>query len=324
MSPTLGSVLMTSAARKVPLLRALRDAALRIDPEARVIAGDIDPEAPTRYLADDFWTMPKLDTLGLEALVAKCHARGIRTILPTRDGELGYWSAAQPALAEAGIAVIVSKPDAVARCLDKVAFAEWGRAEGLPVIPTATAPDVFGAGPLVVKERFGAGSRALGLGLSVEDARAHAARLTAPIFQPQVEGPEISVDAWMTATGAVHGLVLRRRDRVVGGESQITTTFQDPVLEGQSADVLACMGLSGPAVMQAIVTDAGLAVIEVNARFGGASTASLSVGLDMLYWSLFERTQPNAPLPLFERRAGEIRQVRVPQDIVIHDPDLRP
>ena len=75
-------------------------------------------------------------------------------------------------------------------------------------------------------------------------------------------------------------------------------------------------------VMQAIVTEAGIAVIEVNARFGGASTASLSVGLDMLYWSLFERARPGAPPPAFDRRLGEIRQVRVAEDIVIRDPDL--
>jgi hypothetical protein len=37
---------------------------------------------------------------------------------------------------------------------------------------------------------------------------------------------------------------------------------------------------------------------------------------------LFERTWPDAPLPAFDRRQGDIRQVRVSEDIVIRDPDL--
>ena len=174
----------------------------------------------------------------------------------------------------------------------------------------------------MVKERFGAGSRSIGIGLSPADARRHATGLADPLFQPLVGGVEISIDAWLTSAGAVHGLALRRRDRVVNGESQTTTTFRDARLEAQAADVLGRLDLSGPVVMQAMVGEAGLAVIEVNARFGGASTASLSVGLDMLYWSLFERVWPGAQLSAFDRRQGEIRQVRVAEDIVIRDPDL--
>jgi carbamoyl-phosphate synthase large subunit len=322
MSGALGSVLVTSAGSKIPLLRALRDAARRIDPDATIVAGDIDLDAASRYLADSFWRMPELETLDLETIVAECARRNVRTILPTRDGELAFWAGARPALEAAGVCAIVSRPESVALCLDKLAFAEWGRAAGLPVIPAARQPDSFADPSLVVKERFGAGSRSIGVGLSPLDARRHAARLSDPLFQPLAAGVEISIDAWLTSAGAVHGLVLRRRDRVVNGESQTTTTFRDARLEAQAAGVLERLGLSGPVVMQAIVTETGLAVIEVNARFGGASTASLSVGLDMLYWSLFERAWPGAPLPAFDRRQGEIRQVRVAEDMVIHDPDL--
>lgn len=322
MTAVLGSVLMTSAGSKIPLLRALRDAARRLDPDAKIVAGDSDPDAAGRYLADGFWRMPALDALDLETIISECRRRDVRTILPTRDGELGFWAGLGPALEAAGIRVIVSRPQAVALCLDKLAFAEWGTARDLPVIPAALQPDGFLGSSLVVKERFGAGSRSIGIGLSPADARRHAAGLDDPLFQPLVAGSEISIDAWLTSAGAVHGLVLRRRDRVVHGESQVTTTFSDARLEAQAAGVLERLGLSGPVVMQAIVTETGLAVIEVNARFGGASTASLSVGLDTLYWSLFQRLRPGIFLPVFERRRGEIRQVRVSEDVVIHDPDL--
>ena len=322
MTGALGSVLMTSAGGKIPLLRALRDAARRIDPAANIVAGDIDADAGSRHLADSFWRMPEMEALDLETIVTECRRRNVRTILPTRDGELAFWAGARSALESAGISVIVSRPESVALCMDKLAFAEWGRAECLPIIPALRQPESVAHPYLVVKERFGAGSRSIGIGLSPVDALRHATGLVEPLFQPLVTGVEISIDAWLTSVGAVHGLVLRRRDRVVNGESQTTTTFRDAKLEAQAAGILERLGLSGPVVMQAIVGEAGLSVIEVNARFGGASTASLSVGLDMLYWSLFERAWPCAPLPAFDRRQGEIRQVRVSEDIVIRDPDL--
>ncbi|WP_340120094.1 ATP-grasp domain-containing protein [Pelagibius sp. 7325] len=316
------NILITSAARKAPLVRAMQAAARRVVPGAAVIAGDVDAQAPARYAADGFWHMPPLAESTPEALCEGCLARGIGSVLPTRDGELAFWAEAKPLFAEAGIDVIVSAPDSVARCLDKLAFARIGAERGLPFIPAALEIDALDAGAFVVKERFGAGSRNIGLGLDRAAARAHARALQAPLFQPFVAGVEISIDAWMDRHGAPAGLVLRRRDRVVGGESQITTTFRDAALEAAAHEVFRALQLNGPAVMQAIVLpEGGLRIIECNCRFGGASTASIAAGLELLGWSLAERHAPGTP-PLFRRAEGELRQVRLPQDVIIHDPDL--
>lgn len=83
-------VLVTSASRKAPLVRAMQDAVRRIHPEARVIAGDLDPEAPARYVADGFWQMPPVTDAELPALIQGCRERGITVVFPTRDGELAF------------------------------------------------------------------------------------------------------------------------------------------------------------------------------------------------------------------------------------------
>ena len=322
MSARLGSVLVTSASAKVPLIRALRQAALRVDPSAKVVAGDVDEAAASRFVADDFWAMSRLITLDLDAFMGECQRRDIRTLLPTRDGELGFWAEAAPSLEAAGIAVIASPTNSLNLCLDKLAFAEWGAARGLPVIPAATTPQAIKSPCLVVKERFGAGSRSIGIGLTAEQASQHAEGLETPIFQPLIAGQEISIDAFLTKRGRVHGLVRRHRTRVINGESQTTVTLRDEGLEAQAKAVLERLQLSGPVVMQAMVKDGQLNVIEVNARFGGATTASIHVGLDLLYWALCERAFPDMPLPVFERSPFEIKQVRVAEDLVIRDPDL--
>ena len=314
-------ILVTSAARKAPLVAAAKAAALRLDSSAKVIAGDLDPAAPARYVADEFWHMPPTTESFAETLLAGCRACGVGVVLPTRDGELVFWAAQRARFAAEGIAVIVSSPPSVERCLDKLAFAEFGLAHGLPFIPAGLTPQAVGPGPYVVKERFGAGSRALGLNLDRAAALAHGAHLSAPIYQPFVAGREISIDAWLDRHRRMKGVVLRRRDVVVDGESQVTTTFRDGALEAAAGCIVEALELEGPVVLQALLDEtAGLHVIECNSRFGGASTAAIAAGLDLLTWSFLEAC--GHALPAFVRNPGEVRQVRLPSDLILHDPDL--
>lgn len=299
----------------------MQEAARRVHPDARVIAGDLDPEAPARYVADGFWKMPRISDADLPALISGCHERNVAVVLPTRDAELVFWARHRTTLSEAGISVIVSDANAVERCLDKLAFARFGVEAGLPVINTDTAPENVGSGPYVVKERYGAGAHAIGLDLSLDAARNHAKTLQAPIYQAFVSGPEVSIDGWVGPDGMVAGVLLRRRDRVIGGESQITTTFRSETLECEAVRALEALGLRGPVMLQAIVINDSLRIIECNPRFGGASTAAIAAGLDVLYWSLVEAFG-QGPAPAFKRIAGEVRQVRLPVDLVLHDPDL--
>lgn len=316
------AVLVTSSARKVPLVKAMKAAAKKLGPDVLVIAGDIDPMAPTGYVADAFWQMPSTSDASIDALLEGCKARGIRAILPTRDGELPFWARNHALFRKHGIEIIVSSHDAVIRCFDKLAFADFGLAKGLPVIPASKTPEAMGP-RLVVKERFGAGSDRIGLDLDPETACAQAGRLDNPIFQPFVAGEEISIDAWMDDAGNPVGLVLRRRDRVVHGESQITTTFRDTAIEVLAKEVLSALDLRGPAVMQVLVGQGGaISVVEVNARFGGASTTALVVGLDSLYWSLAQALGRLKQGVNFVRSAAEVRLVRVSSDLVLHDTDI--
>ena len=317
-----GNILVTSASRKASLLRAMQNAAGRIEPGIKVIAGDIDPKAPTRHLVDDFWNMPRTTTKNLSKLLTGCANRDIRVILPTRDGELIFWAEQRATFAQHGIHVIVSQVSSIARCLDKLKFAKFGTVSKLPLIPAAENPEALNTTRYVVKERFGAGSQGIGLDLDFDAALAHAQTLQSPMFQPFVEGNEISIDAWIDANGVPTGVVLRRREFVVNGESQITTTFRNVEIEAKARHVFAMLNLNGPVVMQAIITqDCELAVIEVNARFGGASTTALAVGLDGLFWSCAQSFGVMNRSPEFQRSEGEVRQVRFPVDILLHDPD---
>jgi carbamoyl-phosphate synthase large subunit len=316
-SPRRRNVLVSSAARKIPLVKAVVDAARKLHPDARVFAGDMASDAPSQFVADGFIQLPRTVDANIESIRELCNANDIGTVIPTRDGELDFWARNAEAFAEWGVSVIVSDVDAVATCVDKLRFAEHGEARGLPVIPTWTEP--VGNGPFVVKERFGAGARSIGLNLDRAAAVAHAGSLEQPVFQPFVPGVEISVDAWVDRTHRIKGMVMRTRDHVVNGESVTTTTFRDASLEAMCRKLLESLRLRGPVVLQLMRDAEGRChFIELNARFGGASTTSIAAGLDIWFWSLLEANAVKLDDYPFDRIPGEVRQIRVPSDLHVH------
>ena len=316
-----GNILISSVAAKVPLAEAVKHAARRVNPSSKVIGGDFNPQALAFYYTDGQWITPLTNDENLPEIIAHCQAEGISRIIPTRDGELAFWARHRTALADAGIAVLVSEADAVQRCLDKLEFSTFGQQQDLPIIATSLNIDTLAdhqTDAFVVKERYGAGSLSLGLNLPYAAAVAHAQTLQEPIYQPFIQGQEISVDGYVSRAGQVHGLVARTRDVIVRGESQVTTTFPDPALLARLTPIIAQLGLYGPFVLQALLTDdGGLHIIECNCRFGGASTLGIAAGVDSFFWFLQEAAGAGLQQFPFRPTAGPLRLVRAAADVVM-------
>lgn len=320
---TLRNILITSASRKVPLVEAMKKAAKKINPNSNIVAGDIDKNALSKFVADEFWCMPRTIDSELDALIEGCKKFDISVIYPSRDGELLFWAKNKPLFAEHGISVLVSPFESINTCLDKLAFSKFGQERNLPFIPSAQHPDNLDADSFVVKERYGAGSHKIKLNCSRDEALQHGKLLEDPIYQPFVKGKEISIDAWMYSNHVVKGLVMRTRDLIVNGESQVTTTFFDPKIQAEAIRVLEHLKLCSHVVLQALLDRANnVRIIECNPRFGGASTISITAGLDSLYWSLLEAIGAEVRDYPFERIEGQVRQVRVPYDIYFQLPSF--
>lgn len=314
------NVLVTSISRKVPLLDGVRAALYKLGGSNRLFGGDINGDVTGRYFVDEFWLMPRLsgDSVA-ETILKYCLNNGIRVIIPTRDGELPFWAKHKEYFAEKGINIMVSGEEAIECTLDKLQFFLKLRELGLPAIHTALSPAEIGAGPFVVKEQFGAGALNVGLDLSGEAAVAHAARLKDPVFQPYVVGKEYSSDVYVGEDSQVKGVIVRSRDSVISGESQITTLVDKPALEQLSIRVAVALKLSGHAVLQVIEDEAGgLHIIECNARFGGASTLSLSGGLDSFYWYMLEVSGISLADYPFVKVKSPLKQVRHASDRLIY------
>ena len=314
-----GNVLVSSASAKIPMIRAVIVAAKKIKGDCKVVSGDINPNAMSFRFSDSSWVMPATVDCNLNEIISGCLERSIKFVLPTRDAELKFWSAHKVAFLDHGIHVIVSDLEAIDNCLDKHAFYHFGLKNDLPIIETTLDIEELSVDLFVVKERFGAGSNSIGIKLDKKSAIQHALTLDIPIFQPYIDGIEFSADAWLTKDSRCKGVVMRRRDVVVNGESQVTTTFTNPVIENKISLIAEALALQGPVVIQGFLIGDDFQLIECNSRFGGASTTSIAAGLDSLFWSLIDHSEDTIDDHSVIRISGELQQVRIPSDEYIFD-----
>jgi len=320
------NILVTSISAKVPMLEAISAAANKIQNQfpnkgsIKVYGTDIDKNCVGRFFVHKFWENSisiDSDDFTIDILLGFCQENNITMIIPSRDQDLLFYSAYKEILKDNGISVMVSKFRTIQTCWDKLLFYRHLQNNKFPSIETSDYIESILTDIFVVKERYGAGSKNIGVGVSKNKALFLANKMTRQIFQPYIEGNEISVDLYVNKEGKCKGVVLRTRDKVVDGESQITTTFRDEKLEKLFSNLAEKLNIYGHAVFQAIIDkEDKLWIIEANARFGGASTVSLENGLDSFYYFILETL--NKMLPVFvRRRRAEVKQIRYPKDMFI-------
>jgi len=316
-------VLVTSANRKLPLLRAIAEQLAAGGHSAQVVAGDSNPHCLASFAWPGFWQMPSVDRVSADDVVDAILNEKVTHLIPTRDADVAFFAAQRDRLEGAGVACMVSGTHSVNRCLDKLDFAQTLIAAGLPAIPTfGEAADAAGAsGNVVLKERRGAGSHGLSIDITAEAATLAAASLDDPIFQPFIAGEELSIDAYRSRRGTMLGTVARTRDLVIGGESQVTTTVDAEPYWSLVDEIMRVLDISGHAVIQLIASQNGPQVVECNPRLGGASTLSLAAGLRSLQWFALESSGEDPALLPFAPHSGQLRLVRTAGD-QISDPRL--
>lgn len=313
------AVLVTSISKKMPLLNAVRSATIKSGKFTTIHGCDSASFCIGEYGVDQFWHCPSLETISIEQIISYCHENRITAIIPTRNADLEFYAEHLPFFRKRGIHAMVSSPETILTCLDKKNFADTLSKQHFPVIPTFLSIEEFQSPLYVVKERRGAGSQQLGLRLTRELAWEHSGQLKEPVFQPFIAGKEYSVDVYRSFVGCVRGCVARQRDFVVQGESQVTTTRHLPLLENLCQEMADHLNIHGHAIFQCIEDEKGeYHVIECNPRFGGASTASLAVGLDSFFWFFLECSGECLQNYPFIRSQGDIRQIRYMTDRILH------
>jgi carbamoyl-phosphate synthase large subunit len=275
------NVLITSASRKISLVRAFQKA-LAAEGGGQVIAVDAGPLAAALRAADRGYVVPNgLGEAFAHALETVCQRHAVRLIVPTRDEELPFFAAGRARWQALGVEIMVSDPAAVQTCQDKKRFLEFCRGHGFDVPPTFEPGEVRAEDyPLFVKDRFGKGSRGALAVASPEELAYVLRRVSDPIVQKLIRAAEYTVDLFADFSGRVLSVVPRERIDVVAGESIIGRTRKDAAVMDAAIRLATALGLKGHNTMQCFLDGGAVRWIEINPRYGGAANLGFVAGAD--------------------------------------------
>ncbi len=322
------TLLLSSAGRRVELLRHFREDAADLGLDLRVVATDLDaPWCPACHEADSLHVVPPADSPAfIDQTLALCERYSVDLVVPTIDLELEPLARHSADFRARGTDVVVSSLDTVSLARDKLRTASLLSDRGIPVPKSATPEDVLAnpadwPGPLMVKPRGGWSS--LGLrrlasvaDLSIEDIP------DGCLVQELLEGDEYTVNLYFDRDGRPRCVVPHRRHEVRAGEVSKGVTCRDERIETVNWSLGETLtGARGPLCTQAIVTpDGRIGVFEINARFGGGYPLAHAAGARFTRW-LLEETAGLPSTIANDWRAG-VTMLRYDAALFVEEPSL--
>ncbi|WP_373519762.1 ATP-grasp domain-containing protein [Pricia sp.] len=115
------NILISSAGRRVSLVRAFQMELKKVYPQGKVFASDAYPDLSAAcHVADGYFKVPKVTHPDYpDSLIQQCKARDIKLLVPTIDGELLPMAINNELFAGKGIKAVISSEAFVGKCRDK-------------------------------------------------------------------------------------------------------------------------------------------------------------------------------------------------------------
>ena len=321
------NVMLTCAGRRSYAIRAFKET-LR---GGQVLACDFSAEAPALQEADRWFIVPRVDQSDyLEALFELCVEHAVRLLIPAMEPELPLLAAHRARFEAVGTIPLISSPEVVATCYDKLATDVFLRNAGLAALPSelslAAARAAVNRGelhfPLVTKPRWGVSSMAVAfpeddaelerdcVAAKKEVSESFLAKISATdpersiLIQQRVYGEEYGLDVVNDLDGRYVCTFARRKLRMRAGQTDRAVTVRDDRLERLGRTIGEKLRHRGPLDCDVILHGDVFYVIDLNPRLGSGYPFSHFAGANLpaalLAWANGETPDPR----WFEFRPG--------------------
>ncbi len=284
-------ILFTCVGRRIELMDAFRRAAAKLGLELEVHGTDRTWLAPAMHHVDRGHLVPGLSDNGyMDALLTVVKHERIDLLFPTIDSELLMLSEAEPRFREVGCRAVISAPEVIRTCSDKLETYKALKAAGIDTPATwsydAAARRKRHRFPYYMKPRFGSAGKGNYKIDDADDLRVLARRVVVPIVQEFVEGIEHTLDVYTGLDGVPRCAVPRRRMEVRSGEVSKGVVVKNRRIMATGKRVArALKGCRGVVTVQCILTSQGdIRVIEINPRLGGGAPLGIAAGADYPLW----------------------------------------
>ncbi len=319
------SILISSAGRRVGLVRTFQEQLKALVPEARVFSGDQYPDLSSACaISDESIVLPAAEDLGfIDTVLEQCSANGIRLLIPTIDTELEVYSANRDHLADAGVVVVVSDTNLVRETGDKRRTSELFR--NLDFRWPKRFDSVASAHlPVFIKHH--SGSSALGAEVITSTVNVRGRDFDPEVFMIEeylnpLDWEEYTVDLYYDRNSTLKCLVPRLRIATRAGEISKGITRRHHVYDFVLERMKELAGARGCITLQLFASRSSgeFRGIEINPRFGGGYPLSYRAGANYPEWLIREYLLDES-VPFFDSWEPDLLMLRYDEAVYRHAP----
>lgn len=279
------NILILSAGRRVELVQSFQKAAKRLNIESNVVAGDCSETAPAIYFADKKAILPRINEPNyIDEIIKVCKKENINLVIPTIDTDLLLLSEARERVeAESEARVLVSSPELVSICRDKINTQKFLESNGFKIPKMYSEKELKSSDlqfPLFIKPKSGSSSINTFKVNNIEELTTYKAIIKEPIVQDFMEGREFTVDVFLDFDGNLITVVPRLRMATRSGEISKGKIIKDREIIDDIKRLVKALKPIGHITVQLMKTNKGIEYIEINPRFGGGAPMSIQSGAD--------------------------------------------
>lgn len=275
-------ILVTGIGRRVELLQAFRQAALKLNINLKLYGADMTGTAPALVFCDYIRKICSMnDTHYIQQLLNICLADNINLILPTIDTDLLVLSQNIEVFEKVGVKVLISKVDKILICRDKNYTGDFFKSCGLYAPRTYNNyKEYHDSYPCFIKPKDGSSSTNAFKVKNAKELEVYANQIKDYIVQPFIEGREFTIDIFCDFEGNPIFITPRERLQVRAGEVIKTQIYMDKKMIEESKKIIEYFKPCGPITVQ-LIQDKNTGknyYIEINPRYGGGVPLSMKSG----------------------------------------------
>ncbi len=317
------NILISSAGRRVSLVKAFQKEILKSFPDAKVYASDSNTTlAAACHVADSSFEVPRLDDSSyVKFLIDQCKLHGITLIIPAIDTELSILAQHRHVFLANGILPLVASEEFVSICLDKRLTHQFFNSRD---IATAKEYDKNNYElPMFLKPWDG--SRSVDNYIitnenELQDRYFSNKKLMFLEYLDHTLFDEYTCDLYYSRNHQLKCVVPRKRLEVRDGEVSKGLTQNNLLVSYLKERLNYIEGATGCLTAQFFVhkENGNIYGIEINPRFGGGYPLSYLAGANFPLWIVEEYLLGNEITDKFDCWEDNLLMLRYDDEILIH------
>lgn len=247
--------------------------------KGKVIVTDCSPLAPTLYIADKYYIVPRIDEPNyLETIIDICKKEEVKGIFSLIDPELSLIAKNKELFIQMGVIPFVSDFDVVETCFDKYKMFKKCKELNIPTVKSYVDINEFKSDysnsvidfPVFVKPYNGSCSVNIQKINNLEDLEFNMDKYDNLMIQEYMDGTEYGVDVYVDVISKeIISIFIKKKILMRAGETDKSVSIKNDKLFSLITDFVSKLGFLGQIDIDVFEKNGGFYISEVNPRFGG-------------------------------------------------------